>query len=160
VARSGPPEPAGAPVPQSEIGGDPVVRLSDAMPKTISTADRVRRSPCHPDAYRKAGNLLEALAAVECSFTAGGPTGVAAGLLRDLVIITGGLVGSVWLEANAETAATFTGLLATPSPPGLAELDEILASVLSSRFGLPLATVAACSTSPEPSPQPRRPLVA
>lgn len=112
------------------------------MPKTISAVDHVRRSACPPDAYRKVGDLLQALAAVECNYTVGGTVGVPAGLLRDLVIITAGLAGHTWLEADPERTAAFTALYATKLPPPLAELDQILASVLSSRFGLPSAATA------------------
>jgi hypothetical protein len=111
------------------------------MPKTISAADQLRRcarllDARLPDARRQVGDLLQALAAVECHFTVGGPAGVPAGLLRDLVLITGGLAGRSWLAANPDTAGAFTALHATGLPPPLPELDRILASVLSHRFGL------------------------
>jgi hypothetical protein len=128
---------------QPEIGGDPVGRLPEAMPKTIIAADRVRRSACAPDARSKLADLLQALAAVECNFSVGGPGGVPAGLLRDLIIITAGLAGSTWLEASAEPAAAFNALYSTGLPPSLPELDQILADVLSGRFGLPSASAAA-----------------
>ena len=64
-------------------------------------------------------------------------------LLRDLVILTARLAGRRWLEANSESVAAFTALYATRLPPPLAELDQILASVLSSRFGAPSAAAAA-----------------
>jgi hypothetical protein len=51
-------------------------------------------------------------------------------------IITGRLAGHDWLEANADRTAAFTALLVTPEPPPLAERDQILARVLSDRFGL------------------------
>jgi len=106
------------------------------MPKTISAADHVRRSAQVPDARRKAVDLLQVLAAVECSFTLGGQDGVASGLLRDLVIIATSLASPAWLEATAETpaVASFTALTATQQLPPLPELDQILASMLRSRF--------------------------
>lgn len=73
----------------------------------------------------------------------GGSAGVPAGLLRDLVLLTAGLAGHRWLEANSESSAAFTALYATRLPPPPTELDQILASVLSSRFGAPPATAAA-----------------
>jgi len=62
---------------------------------------------------------------------------VPAALLRDLVILTGRLAGRSWLEANADRTAAFTALQVTVEPPPLAELDQILARVLSHRFSLP-----------------------
>jgi hypothetical protein len=120
-----------------------VVRLPEAVPKTISVAKNVRQSACSQDAHRKAEDLLQALATVECDFTMGGAAGVPAGLLRDVVIITAELAGRRWLEANADRAADFTGLYVTRLPPPLVELDQILASVLSNRFRLPSATAQA-----------------
>jgi hypothetical protein len=112
------------------------------MPQTISAADHLRRSACPPDTYRRAGDLLMALAAVECHVSAGGPAQVPPALLRDLVLITAGLVGRTWLDANADRlgadgdgAAVFTAAYATQHPP-LPELDRILARVLSDRFSL------------------------
>jgi hypothetical protein len=106
------------------------------MPKTISAADHVRRSVQMPDARRKAVDLLQVLATVECSFTTGGQDGVAPELLRDLVVIATGLASPAWLEATAETpvVAAFRALTATRQPPSLPELDQILASLLRNRF--------------------------
>jgi hypothetical protein len=126
-----------------EIGGDLVPRLPYSMPRTISAAHHVSRSARAPDAGSKVADLLQALATVECNFAVGGPTGVPAGLLRDLVILTARLAGRGWLEANSESVADFTALYGTRLPPPLAELDQILASVLSSRFGAPPAATAA-----------------
>ena len=119
-------------------------RLPGAMPKTISAADHVRRSVQVPDARRKAVDLLQVLAAVECGFTVGGPDGVAPGLLRDLIIITTRLASPAWLEATAETpaVASFTALTATRQPPPLPELDQILASLLRSRFAIRVPAAA------------------
>jgi len=125
---------------QHKIGGDPVERLAGAMPRTNSAAHRVRRAVSAPDTRRNAADLLQALAAVECDFAVGGLAGVPAGLLRDVVIITTRLVGRGWLESNADRADAFTALYGTRLPPPLAELDRILADVLSSRFGVPRAT--------------------
>ena len=109
-------------------------RLPAAMPGTISAADRLLRSTCPPDARRQAGDLLLTLAAVECHASCGGPALVPPALLRDLVI-TARMAGRTWLDANADGAAAFTALEATSQPP-LPELDQILAWVLSDRFGL------------------------
>ena len=65
----------------------------------------------------------------------GGPGRVPPALLRDLVIITARLAGRTWLEARADSMATFTELQASWPPP-LPELDRILARVLADRFGL------------------------
>ena len=113
------------------------------MPKTISAADHLRRPARSPDTRRQAGDLLLALAAVECHVTAGGPAGAPPALLRDLVIITARLAGRTWLEANAEGTATFTALYATDQAPPLPELDKILARLLSDRFGLAPPAAAA-----------------
>src|SRR5215472_16291509 len=109
-------------------------RLPGAMPKTISAADHVRRCAQEPDARRKAVDLLQVLAAVECGFTVGGPDGVAPGLLRDLIIITTRLASPAWLGATAATpaVATFTGLSATQQPSSLPALDRWRASLLRS----------------------------
>jgi hypothetical protein len=112
------------------------------MPKTISAAQHVRRSGRPEDDRRKASDLLQAVAVVECNFAVGGPAGVPGGLLRDVVSITADLADRAWLEAHAESAACFTASYVTQLP-ALAELDQILADVLSSRFGVPSATAAA-----------------
>lgn len=117
-------------------------RLPEAMPRTISAAAQVHRSAHIPDVRRQAGDLLQALATIECHFAVGGPAWVPAGLLRDLVLITGGLAGRRWLAANPDTAAAFTALHVTRQPPPLPELDRILTSVLSDRFGLAPAAAA------------------
>lgn len=108
----------------------------------MSAVDHLRRSACPPDTYRRAGDLLLALAAVECHVSAGGPARVPPALLRDVVLITAGLVGRTWLDAHAGSldtngagAGVFTAVYATQHPP-LPELDRILARVLSDRFGL------------------------
>ncbi len=106
------------------------------MPKTISAAGRLRRTACPPDTRGQAGDLLLALAAVECHASAGGPARVPPALLRDLVIVTGKLAGRTWLTANADRAAAFTTVQATWQPPPLAELDDILARLLLDRFSL------------------------
>jgi len=125
------------------IGSDAVGRLSAAMPCTISAADQLRRSAVLFDDRRQVLDLLLTLAAVECHASVGGPAVVPAALLRDLVIITGRLAGRGWLEASADKSAAFTALLVTLEPPPLAELDQILARVLSDRFGLPVPRAAA-----------------
>jgi hypothetical protein len=118
-------------------------RLPAAMPSTISAADRLRRSACPPDARHQAGDLLLTLAAVECHATSDGPALVPPALLRDLVIITARLAGRAWLNADDDRAAAFTTLQATWQPPPRPELDQILAQVLSDRFGLTSPTAAA-----------------
>jgi hypothetical protein len=119
-----------------QIGSDPVGRLPAAMSSTISVADYLCRSACPPDARRQAGDLLLTLAAVECHARAGGAAAVPPELLRDLVIITARLAGRTWLDAHADRTAAFSALQGTSQPPPLAELDQILARVLSDRFGL------------------------
>lgn len=113
------------------------------MPKTISAADRLHRSACSPDTRRQAGDLLLALVAVECHASASMPAPVSPALLRDLVIITARLAGHAWLEANDDQTAMFTALYATRRPPPPAELDQILARVLSDRFALASPSAAA-----------------
>jgi hypothetical protein len=121
-----------------------VGQLPGAMPKTIGAADHVRRHAHVPDARRKAGDLLQALVTVECIVTMGGQAEVLAGLLRDVVIITAQLAGRTWLETNSETpaAAAFAAVTVTQQPPLLPELDQILASLLSSRFPMPAPAAA------------------
>jgi hypothetical protein len=112
-------------------------QLPAALPKTISATDHLLRTACPPDARHQAADLLLALAAVECHVSSGGPAPMLPALLRDLVIIITRLAGCTWLEAHADTTAAFTALQATVRPPPLPELDQILARVLSDRFGLP-----------------------
>lgn len=111
-------------------------QLPAAMPKTIRATDHLLRSARPPDTRHQAGDLLLALAAVECHVAVGGPAQMLPALLRDLVVITSRLAGRTWLEANADSAAAFTALQATLQPPPLPELDQILACVLSDRFSL------------------------
>ena len=118
-------------------------RLPAAMPGTISAADQLRRSGCPADIRRQAGDLLLTLAAVECHASLGGPAAAPPALLRDLVIMTARLAGPAWLEANAEGTAVFTAVQGSWRLPPLAELDQILARVLSDRFGLPASPAAA-----------------
>lgn len=118
-------------------------QLPAAMPKTISAASRLLGSGCPPGARHHAGDLLLALAVVECHASAGGPALMLPALLRDLVILTTRLAGRAWLDANADTTTAFTALHATVQPPPLPELDHILARVLSDRFGLPAPRAAA-----------------
>jgi hypothetical protein len=109
-------------------------RRPTAMPKTISAADQLLRSACSPGTRRQAGDLMTALASVECHAGLGGSALMLPALLRDLVIITAKLAGRTWLEANADRTAAFTALHATPAPPPLPELDQILARVLADRW--------------------------
>ena len=118
-------------------------RLGAAMPSTISAADQLRRCDCSPAVRRQVGDLLLTLAAVECHASLGGPAPAPHALLRDLVIMTARLAGHTWLEANAEGAAAFTAVQRTWRLPPLPELDQILAHVLSDRFGLPASLTAA-----------------
>jgi hypothetical protein len=130
-------------VDQLKIGSDPVGRLPVAMPGMISAANQLRRSGCPPAIRRQAGDLLLALAAVECHASCQGPAAVPPALLRDLVIITARLAGHAWLEANADGTAAFTAVQRSWRLPPLPELDRILAGVLSDRFGLPSSPAAA-----------------
>ena len=102
----------------------------------ISAADQLRRSAATPDMRGLAGDLLLALAAVECHVSAGGPGRVPPSLLRDLVLITARMAGRTWLAARADSMAVFTQLQTSGQPPPVPELDDILARVLSDRFGL------------------------
>ena len=110
-------------------------QLPQAMPRAISEAGQVRCSALPPATRSQICDLLQALAAVECHFAAGGPAKVPAMLLRDLVVIIVRLVGRTWLNAHADTTtAAFCALPDARQLPPLAELDQILASVLSNRF--------------------------
>lgn len=117
-------------------------RLPGAMPGMISAVDRLRRSDCPPAIRCQAGDLMLTLAAVKYHASLGGPAPAPSALLRDLAIITARLAGPAWLEANAASTAAFTAAQASWQWPSLPELDQILARVLSQRFGLP-APVAA-----------------
>jgi hypothetical protein len=135
--------PAAGPAHELTIGGDPVERRPAAMPRTTSAADQLLRSARPPGTRRQAGDLMMTLAAVECHTGPGGPVVMVPALLRDLVIITARLAGRTWLDATADRTAAFTALQATPAPPPLPELDQILARVLADRFGLPQSAAAA-----------------
>lgn len=113
------------------------------MPGMISAANQLRRSGCPPAVRRKAGDLLLTLAAVECHASLGGPAAAPQALLRDLVIITARLAGHDWLEANADSSAAFSAVQGSWRLPSLPELDQILARVLSDRFGLSSSPAAA-----------------
>jgi hypothetical protein len=121
------------------MGGDPVGKLPAAVPRTLSAVDQLCRSACPPDARRRVGELLLALAAVECHVSVGGPDQVPLPLLRDLVVIVGKIAGPGSLEASADGTAGTTALQAFWQPPPLPELDRLLARVLSDRFGLQVA---------------------
>ena len=53
-------------------------RLAEAMPKTGGAADRLRRCVGPAVAGGMVGDLMQALAAVECNYTVGGAAGVPA----------------------------------------------------------------------------------
>jgi hypothetical protein len=118
------------------------------MPESISAADLLCHSGCSPHDRRVAGDLMQALAAVECLVAVGGAAEVPDALLQDLVIITLGLAGRDQPEVSTDHAAGGTGLpaaqrspsLPEQSPP-LPELDQFLARALNSRFHLEPAQV-------------------
>lgn len=94
--------------PSTQDGKCPVGRLPVAMPSTISAADHLRRSVRPSDDRRQVLDLLLVLAAVECHASAGGPAVVPRALLRDAVIIIGGLAGRTGWKP------TLTGRLPSP----------------------------------------------
>ncbi len=106
------------------------------MPETLSAADLLCHSGSSPAARRAAGDLMQALAAVECLVAVGGPAEVPDALLHDLVTITLGLAGGDQLEAGIGCATGGAGLTISWQSPPLAELDRYLASALTSRFHL------------------------
>jgi hypothetical protein len=55
-----------------------VERLAEVMPKSGGAADRLRRCAGPAVARAMAGDLMQALAAVECNYTVGGAAGVPA----------------------------------------------------------------------------------
>jgi uncharacterized protein (TIGR03382 family) len=131
----------------SMTGGDWVGQLPATLPKTIGATDQLLRCGCPLQARHRALDLLLALAAVECHASSGGPGLTLAGLLREVVILTKRLVGGTWLDANAEETASFTRLQSSLGAPPLAELDDLLACLLSDRFGLPRASRHAALSS-------------
>ncbi len=116
--------------PSAQDGGEPVGELPTAVPRTLSAVGHLCRSACPPDARRQAGELLLALAAVECHVSVGGPDQVPPALLRDLVVIVGKMAGPTWLETRADGAAGAIALQASWQPPPLPELDQLLAGAL------------------------------
>lgn len=137
---------------QLEIGGDPWDDCPRRCPRQSvqPTSCAVLAARPIPTArqvtccwHRQAGDLLLALAAVECHISVGGSARIPPALLRDVVILAARLAGATWLDANADHAAAFTALQASWQPPPLPELDLIPARVLSDRFGLPEPAAAA-----------------
>lgn len=63
-------------------------------------------------------------------------TALSPGVLRQVVIAIGDLVGPGWLSAHASDPAisAFTALDSTPAPPPLPVLDHTLARCLQARF--------------------------
>jgi len=125
-----------------------VRHLSGAMPETITAADLLCHSGCSPDDRRAAGDLMQALAAVECLVAVGGPAEVPDALLHDLVIITLGLAGRDRPQVSTDSVAGGGGLpdmvqsASLPEqPPPLLELDQFLARALTRRFHLEPAQV-------------------
>jgi len=55
-----------------------VERLAEVMPKSGGAVDRLRRCADPAVARGMAGDLMQALAAVECNYTVGGAAGVPA----------------------------------------------------------------------------------
>ena len=103
------------------------------MPETLSAADLLCHSGSSPAARGAAGDLMQALAAVECLVAVGGPAEVPDTLLHDLVAITLGLASGDQPETGIDCVTGGAGLaIAWQSP--LAELDRYLASALTRRF--------------------------
>jgi hypothetical protein len=111
------------------------------MPETLSAADLLCHSGSSPAARRAAADLMQAVAAVECLVTVGGPAEVTDALLHDLVVIALGLAGGDQPEADIDRAAGGAGLAVARQSPPLAELDRYLASALTSRFHLARALI-------------------
>jgi hypothetical protein len=111
------------------------------MPETLAAADLLCHSGSSPAARRAAGDLMQALAAVECLVAVGGPAEVPDTLLHDLVAITLGLAPGDQPEAGIDCAAGGAGLAIAWQSPPLAELDRYLASALTGRFHLTPARI-------------------
>jgi len=122
-----------------------VRHLSAAMPETLSAADLLCHSGSSPAARSAAGDLMQALAAVECLVAVGGPAEVPDALLHDLVIITLCLAGDEQPEAGIDPTVGAPGLPTAWHSPPLAELDRYLASALTSRFHLVPALIPAAA---------------
>jgi hypothetical protein len=113
------------------------------MPETLSAADLLCHSGSSPADPCAAGDLMQALAAVECLVTVGGPAEVPDALLHDLVIITLGLASDEQAETGIDTTVGGPGLPTAWHSPPLAELDRYLAGALTSRFHLVPALIPA-----------------
>jgi hypothetical protein len=118
-------------------------RLPVALPRTMIAADDARRHAAS-DAHRaQLTELVTAVAVVEADYACLGPGGIPADSLRQLVVAVTGAAGPGWLACchHEEAVAAFAALCATPAPPELPVLDQVLAGLLHCRFG----PAAACA---------------
>jgi hypothetical protein len=123
-----------------------------AFPKTRAAAGYVASHAPGDLARTRAAVVLRRLRACEAALADGNgeiPV-LAAHLLRGLVLAVRDLAGPAWLEASGDDGdvAAFTALLATPSPPEPATIDEICSRVLWARFPAP---ASACDSSAGPA---------
>jgi len=105
--------------------------------KTRSAADYISRHITSDLARSRALVLLKRLRVCEAALTAtDGDPSLAHSLLRGLVLTVRELAGPAWLAANTDDPdiAAFTALDDAPTPPSSADLDELLARVLWTRF--------------------------
>jgi len=105
------------------------------MPYTRNAATQVWHHDPDPVTSQRAAALLQTLTSCENALATDAPTVPA--LLGDLVIATATLTGWPWLHANADDpgVATFTALHGAEFLPSTTALDQILSTLLRTRFG-------------------------
>src|SRR5215467_4314785 len=111
-------------------------------PRTIGAADHLSRSANAPDFRRKVATCCRRWPP-SSAFSPWAARPGARGTPARRGHPHPWLAGRRWLEANPDSVAVFTALYRTRMPPLLAQLDQILAGLLSSRFGAPPAAAAA-----------------
>jgi hypothetical protein len=104
------------------------------MPNTRHAATQVWHHDPDPVTRQRAAALLQTLTSCETALATDAPTAPA--LLGDLVIATATLTSWPWLHANADDpgVATFTALHGAEFLPSTTSLDQILATLLRTRF--------------------------
>lgn len=122
------------------------------MPNTRNAATHVWHHDPDPVTSQRAAALLQTLTSCENALATDAPT--VPDLLRDLVIATATLTGWPWLHANADDpgVATFTALHGAEFLPSTAALDQVLATLLRTRFGRPADSRQASDSSASQNP--------
>jgi hypothetical protein len=121
------------------------------MPNTRRAATHVWHYDPDPVTSQRAAALLQTLTSCENALATDASTAPA--LLRDLVIATATLTGWPWLHANADApgVATFTALHGAEFLPSTTALDQILSTLLRTRFELDSRPASDSKPSQDPA---------